>query len=88
MSSKTRQLSPQSTSRLRIAVKSPWNTPPQNLRDMHFLRSWLELDSTVYDDDVPRSRFNWNAALGIVITVGISSAFWLGAAQVIARLTR
>lgn len=88
MSYKTRQLSPHSTSRVTIAVKSPWSKPPQNMRDMLFLRSWLELDSSVDDDDLPKSRFNWNAALGIVIAVGISSAFWLGAAEAIARLTR
>jgi hypothetical protein len=88
VSYKTRQLSPQSTSRVRIAMKSPWSTPPQNMRDMQFLRSWLELDSTVDDDEFPKSCFNWNAALGMVIAVGISSAFWLGAAEAIARLTR
>jgi len=88
VSYKTGQLSPQSTSRVRIAVKSPWSASPQDKGDIVFLRSWLELDSTVDDDEPPTSRLNWNAALGIVITVGVSSAFWLGAAEVITRLTR
>jgi hypothetical protein len=89
MSYRFTQLSPQSTGgiNVRFAVRGPWSTPPENLREMQFWRSWLEIDSEV-DGTRPRSRFNWNAVLGVAVMTVVSSGFWAGVGFMIARLAR
>ena len=89
MSYRFTQLSPQSTheTNVRFAVRGPWSTRPENLRDIQFWRSWLEIDSEM-DETRPRSRFNWNAVMGLAVVAAVSSGFWAGVGFMIARLAR
>ena len=89
MSYRLTQLSPQSThgNNVRFAVRSSWSTHPENLRDMQLWRSWLEIDSAV-DETRPRSRFNWNAVMGLAVMTVVSSGFWAGVGFVVARVCR
>jgi hypothetical protein len=89
MSYRFTQLSPQSThgTSVRFAVRGPWSTRPENLRDMQFWRSWLEIDSEV-DETRPHSRINWNAILGLAVMTVVSSGFWAGVGFMISRVWR
>src|SRR5579862_1907111 len=60
---------------MRFGVQSPWSVVPAGLRDMHFLRTWLEYDSQV--DKAPSGKgMNWYAVLGLMLVVGVSAGFW------------
>jgi hypothetical protein len=52
---------------------------------MQFWRSWLELDSEIEQTAKP-SRVNWNAVLGVAVTLGISAAFWTGVGVAVAQI--
>jgi hypothetical protein len=87
MSYRFSQLSPQGTngSNVRISVQGPRSTRPERFRDMQFWRSWLELDSEIEQTAKP-SRVNWNAVLGVAVTLGISAAFWTGVGVAVAQI--
>jgi hypothetical protein len=82
------QLSPQSTHGLnwKVAVHGPWSDRPENLREAHIWRSWLELDSQYLEEAEPRSRVNWNAIAGIGIVMVLCAGFWAGIGWLVARL--
>ena len=87
MSYRFSQLSPQGTNgnNVRISVQGPWNTSPDRFRDIQFWRSWLELDSEI-DHPAKPSRVNWNAVLGLAVTLGVSAAFWTGVGVAVAQI--
>ncbi len=60
-------------------------TPPANLDDARFVRSWLVYDSDL-DLDCPPGHVNWSMVLGLVVAAVVSASFWLGAGVMIARL--
>jgi hypothetical protein len=87
MSYRLSQLSPQASthgSSLRVVVANTRSTQPEKFGDMEFWRSWIEYDSQAK----PRSesRVNWNALLGLALTVGISASFWTGAAVLVTQV--
>jgi hypothetical protein len=51
---------------------------------MQFWRSWQEYRSPA----ARRSRFNWNAAMGLVITLGISVGFWTAVGLTVAHFSK
>jgi hypothetical protein len=69
---------------LRFGVEIPWSIPPASLRDVHFLRSWLELDSEL-DQANPRHRSRWYPLLGMALTIGVSATFWTSIGLLVAR---
>jgi hypothetical protein len=69
---------------LRFGVQLPWSIPPASLRDVHFLRSWLEYDSEL-DEAETRRGFNWYPVLGMILTVGVSAGFWTGVGLIVTR---
>ena len=80
-------LSPQTESSggIRVVVTGAWSSPPGNFREMQFWRSHAEFR--------PRNRevgkhvhLNWNAVLGLVITTGVSAAFWVALGLTIAHI--
>jgi len=90
MSYRFSQLSPQASTRstsMKFAIRGPWSDPPEKLRDVQFLRSWLEFDSEEEADSRPH-RMNWNALLGLALMVGISASFWTGVGVVAARILK
>jgi len=60
-------------------------TPPANLDDAKFVRSWLVYDSDL-DLDCPPGHVNWSMVLGLVVAAVVSASFWLGAGVMMARL--
>ncbi len=68
----------------RIPVQVRWGTPPGNLEDARFFRSWL-----VYDSDLEmtrtRGRINWNLIAGLTLMAVISAAGWGGVAWLVAH---
>jgi hypothetical protein len=88
LSYKASQLSPQSTNAesLRVVVQSSPKESPDGRHDMHFWRSWLELDSE--GAEKRSSKLNWSALLGLTVVVGVSAGFWAGVGLLIARVLR
>jgi hypothetical protein len=87
MSDRVSQPFPQaSTGRtiLRFGVELPWSIPPASLRDVHFLRSWLEYDSELHEGRTRRG-LNWYPIVGMVVTVAVSAAFWTGVGLMVMR---
>jgi hypothetical protein len=77
MSNRAAQLSPQASTRGAgdwFAVQGS-RSPRASIRDIRFLRSWLEYDSQV-NAARPRKGINWNAVLGVLVIVGVSAGFW------------
>jgi hypothetical protein len=64
-----------------------WESSPFELRDVQFLRSWLEYDSE-FDVQLSGRRVNWNALLGLALVSGVSLTFWAGMAVTISRLLK
>ena len=69
----------------RIKVQDRRSALIDNASDVHVLRSWYEYDSQA-EQHSARGRFNWNALLGIVVVVAVSSAFWAGVGMLVARI--
>jgi len=69
----------------RIKVQNQGNAPIDGASEVHLLRSWYEYDSQA-ERRTARGRFNWNAVLGIVVVVAVSSAFWAGVGMLVARI--
>jgi hypothetical protein len=69
----------------RVKVQNRGNARIDNASDVHVLRSWYEYDSQA-ERRSARGRFNWNAVLGIVVVVAVSSAFWAGVGMLVARI--
>lgn len=87
MSYRLSQLAPQVSTRgsnIRVVVANTRSTQPDKFGDMEFWRSWIEFDGEAR----PRSnsRVNWNALLGLALTVGISAGFWTGAAALATQI--
>jgi hypothetical protein len=71
-----------------------WKAPPRNvgrfwessaLRDVQFLRSWLEYDSE-FEAKLAARGINWNAVLGLALASVVSVTFWAGMAVILAHL--
>ncbi len=87
MSYRVPQLSPQASTQgnsLRVVVANPRSGQPEKFGDMQFWRSWIEYDSGARPKS--RSRVNWNAVLGLAVTVGISAGFWAGVALLVTQI--
>ena len=69
----------------RIKVRKRENVRIDNAGDVHLLRSWYEYDSQA-ERRSAKGRFNWNALLGVVVVVAVSSAFWAGLGMLVARI--
>jgi hypothetical protein len=80
------QLSPISGIRPSTDVygSQPPETPPANLDDAKFVRSWLVYDSDL-DVDCPPGHVNWSMVLGLVVAAVVSGGFWIVAGVMIAR---
>ena len=63
---------------------APWGTPPVNVEDTRFFRSWLVYDS---DFEITRThgRVNWNVIAGVALTIVVSAAGWGGIAWLVAH---
>jgi hypothetical protein len=70
------QLSPQTSTRRTMAVRSPWNDPTGNSPDAQFLRTWLRYNSL--RRDISHGRINWGVVYGVLFALGVSAAFWAG----------
>ncbi len=81
--------SSQTSTNTRLAVQVLWSAPPEGFQNAQFLRSWFEYDSSEYDSGVsktsPRTGFNWNVILGLLLVIGMSVGFWAGMAWLVAR---
>jgi len=88
MSFKVIKFSPQASTRaIRMrAVSEPWSDPHGPSRDLGFLRSWLEDDSSPLKIE-PR-RVNWGAISGLGLSLTVSAGFWIGVVVVVQRLWR
>ncbi|HUO16847.1 MAG TPA: hypothetical protein VMX38_17825 [Verrucomicrobiae bacterium] len=87
MSYRITQLSPQTSTRvsnIRVLVRE--DLPPERVKSMQFLRSWFEYDSQAVSK--PGKHLNWNAVLGIGLTVGVSAVFWSAVGLMIDRLVK
>ena len=88
MSFKLLQFPPQPSTRvLRMsAVPARWIAHEGCMANGGFLHSWLE------DDDAKNERshrgLNWGAVSGLVISLTISGAFWVGIGSLIAHFAR
>lgn len=69
---------------MRFGVPLPWSIPPASLRDVHFLRSWLEYDSQ-HNDGKIRRGLNWYPVVGMILTIGVSASVWTGIGLILAR---
>ncbi|HTW30427.1 MAG TPA: hypothetical protein VMD76_02040 [Candidatus Sulfotelmatobacter sp.] len=77
------ELSPRGNSRvLRMrAIPEMWTTSSPYANDGGFLQSWFE------DNSNPAARgVNWGAVSGMVLSVGLSAAFWTGVGLAIERI--
>jgi hypothetical protein len=72
-----------STARLASACL-PWRAPAGSLRDIHFLRSWIELDAQKSPTGSGR-RINWGKVLGLMLVVAVSGGFWTGVGLLVVR---
>jgi len=82
MSFRMVELSPRGNSRvLRMrAIPQGWVTP-SCANEIGFLESWFE------DNSDPTVRgMNWGAVSGMVLSVGLSAAFWTGVGLAIERI--
>ena len=88
MSFKLLQFPPQPSTRvLRMtAIPARWIAPDGYMVDAGFLHSWLE-NENAKSTQVPK-RLNWGAMAGLVISLSISSAFWVGIGSLIAHFAR
>jgi hypothetical protein len=86
MSYKSAKLSPPSTqtSNFKFAIRGPWSMPPSGVRDVQFLRSWLEYDSGIAREG-SSGRVNWSAVAGICVVAIVSASFWTGIGLAVAR---
>jgi hypothetical protein len=64
-----------------------WPSSPFELRDVQFLRSWLEYD-TAFNAKLPGQRINWNALLGLALVSVVSAGFWAGMAATLSHLLK
>ena len=62
-----------------------WGSSAFELRDVQFLRSWLEYDSE-FEAKLPARRINWNMLLGLALASVVSVSFWAGMAVMLGRL--
>jgi hypothetical protein len=87
MSHKAQPSTPSSTGELCgiSAIYSSWSTPPIDLRDAKFLRSWLEYDSEIPDQSESEGK-NLKPTLGLAIAFGISAGFWAVIGVTVARI--
>ena len=62
----------------KIVVPGPGNTPPpENVKEMRVMRSYIEYDSGMDDQKTP-VRANWTMIWGIVVVAAVSVGFWAG----------
>jgi hypothetical protein len=84
MSYKVLKLSPSADgTQTRIAIQSSKGMLSDS-SDTRFLRSWLVYDSEL-DACKPAGRINWNVALGLLLILATSAAFWAGVGFLIAQ---
>jgi hypothetical protein len=62
----------------------PWRAPAGSLRDIHFLRTWIELDSQKSPTGSGKS-INWSKVFGLTLVLGVSGGFWAGVGLLVAR---
>jgi len=77
--------------RLLGRVESPELLSPKGLPPNvdGWQESWLQTSQRSYPTVMTRNRaINWNAVLGLIITVGVSASFWLGFALFVSSLIR
>ena len=85
---KVSQLSPNANrSAMRVVVTRPGGASTPDFANFQLWRSWLEFDSEV-DDNRSRPTINWNALLGLAVTLGISAAFWSGVGIAVAQILK
>lgn len=85
---KVSQLSPNANrSAMRVVVTRPGGASTPDFANFHLWRSWFELDSES-DDNRSHSAINWNALLGLAVTLGISAAFWSGVGVAVAQILK
>jgi len=88
VSFKLLQFPPQPSTRVirMTAVPAHWVASEGYTVDGGFLHSWLE-DEDAYSGRPPR-KLNWGAISGLVLSLGISGAFWMGVGSLIAHFVR
>ena len=88
MSFKLLQFPPQpSTRAIRMtAVPARWVSQEGCTGNAGFLHFWLEDEDT--NSGLPPRRLNWGAMSGLLISLSISGAFWIGVGSLIARFVR
>jgi hypothetical protein len=64
-----------------------WPSSPFELRDVQFLRSWLEYDLE-FDAQLSGRRVNWNALLGLALVSVVSASFWAGLVVTLSHLLK
>ena len=85
---KVSQLSPNANrSAMRVVVTRPGSSSTPDFANFQLWRSWFELDSAL-DDNRSRSAINWNALLGLAVTLGISVAFWSGVGVAVVQILK
>jgi hypothetical protein len=86
------QLSPLASTSIRITFHSPWRDDPwgenawsecpKSLRNVQFLRSWLEYDSEI-EEPGSRRGIHWYKVFGLLLIAGICVSFWTGVAWLV-----
>jgi hypothetical protein len=84
------KLSPRTSTRgitMRMALRGPWGSAPEDSNDAQFLRSWFEYDSD-QEPDVARGRINWGTVSGLAIAVAVSATLWAGLGWMVSLIWR
>lgn len=85
---KVSQLSPNANrSAMRVTVTRPGSSSTQDFANFQLWRSWLEFDSEL-DNTSSKSAINWNALLGLAVTLAISAAFWSGVGIAVSQILK
>ncbi len=85
---KVSQLSPNANrSAMRAVVTRPGRSSTSDFANFQLWRSWLEFDSEL-DDKPAGAAINWNALLGLALTLAISAAFWSGVGVAVVQILK
>jgi len=88
VSFKLLQFPPQSSTRVvrMTAVPARWVAAEACMVDAGFLHSWLENEDC--GNAQSDKKLNWGAISGLVISLSVSGAFWIGIGSLIAHVVR
>jgi len=88
VSFKLLQFPPQPSTRVvrMTAVPARWVATEGYVVEAGFLHSWLEHEDS--QGGPSHKKLNWGAISGLVISLSISGAFWVGVGTLIARFAR